>query len=298
MGTVSHQRIGFLWPMGPWYWLADAAGLPDGVAQRLWWGTIIVAAGAGTAYLLRTLGWRPGPGSTAAVFGYGLSPVILTLVARLSGVLLPFCGLPWLIAFAVQTVRHRGWRYPALFALTAVTFGSVNATGILLVGIAPALWLVYAVVGSREATLRQAATAAARIAVPTLATSAWWIAGLNVQRTNGLEITRHSETASTVASTSLSHEVLRGLGYWFFYGRDRLGPWNANPPFPHLVQGARRGLRPLHPAPPPPRPRTRLALRDAPRPPPRLARRAAADHRRRPHPPLAPHQDLPVGMGV
>src|SRR5262249_9857206 len=29
----------------------------------------------------------------------------------------------------------------------------------------------------------------------------------------------------TVASVSLSHEVLRGLGYWFFYGRDRLGPW-------------------------------------------------------------------------
>jgi hypothetical protein len=222
-GTVSHQQIGFLWPMGPYYWLCEAAGLPDWVAQRLWWGTIMFAAGAGVAHLLRVLGWR-GPGVTAAVFTYALSPVILTLVARLSGVLLPFCALPWLVAFAVQAVRHRGWRHPALFALCAVTFGSVNATGLLLVGVAPVLWLVYAAV-TGEASTRRALAAGAKIGALTLAVSAWWIAGLNVQRTHGLEITRYSETARTVASASLSHEVLRGLGYWFFYGRDRLGPW-------------------------------------------------------------------------
>ncbi len=28
-----------------------------------------------------------------------------------------------------------------------------------------------------------------------------------------------------MAAVSVSHEVLRGLGYWFFYGGDRLGPW-------------------------------------------------------------------------
>jgi arabinofuranan 3-O-arabinosyltransferase len=224
-GTVSHQRIGFLWPMGPYYWLCEAVGLPDWVAQRLWWGTIMFAAGAGVAYLVRTLGWRPGPGVTAATFTYALSPVILTLVARLSGVLLPFCALPWLVALTIRTVRHRSWRYPALFALFAVTFGSVNATGLLLVGVAPLLWLPYAVVGAREASVGRAALAGAKIGVLTLAVSAWWLAGLNVQRTHGLEITRYSETAQTVASASLSHEVLRGLGYWFFYGRDRLGPW-------------------------------------------------------------------------
>ena len=224
MGGVPHQRIGFLWPMGPFYWLAEAAGLPDWVAQRLWWGSIIFAAGAGVAYLLRVLGWT-GTGVTAAAFTYALSPVILTLIARLSGVLLPFAGLPWMVAFTVQTVRHRGWRHPALFALTVATFGSVNATGLLLVGVAPVLWLVHAAWGGREATPRQALGAALRIAVPTLAVSAWWIAGLNVQRTHGIEIIRYTETAETVASASVSHEVWRGLGYWFFYGRDRLGPW-------------------------------------------------------------------------
>lgn len=224
MGTVTHQNIGYLWPMGPFYWLAEALGVPDWAAQRLWWGSIIFVAGAGVAYLLRTLGWR-GPAVTAATFVYALSPYLLTLVARLSAILLPFAALPWLLAFTIRTVRNRGWRYPALFALAVTTFGSVNATALLLVGLAPALWLVHSVWGSREVSLKTAARSAARLAVPTLPVSAWWIAGLSVQGTNGIEILDYTETAEVVARVSVAHEVLRSLGYWFFYGEDRLGPW-------------------------------------------------------------------------
>ncbi|MGH9213920.1 MAG: alpha-(1-_3)-arabinofuranosyltransferase domain-containing protein [Acidimicrobiales bacterium] len=224
MGTVTHQSVGFLWPVGPFYWFADAVGLPDWTAQRIWWGTIIFAAGAGVAYLLRTLGWR-GPGVTAAVFVYALTPYLLTLVARLSAILLPFAGLPWLLAFTIRSVRNRGWRYPALFALTVATVGSVNATALLLVGLAPVLWLVHAVWGAREAPLRRAATAGLKIGALTIPVNAWWIAGLSVQGTHGIDILRYTETAEVVSSVSVSHEVLRGLGYWFFYGTDRLGPW-------------------------------------------------------------------------
>jgi hypothetical protein len=223
-GSVTHQSIGFLWPMGPYYWLAQALGLPDWVAQRLWWGTLIFVAGAGVAYLLRTLGWRPGPGLTAAVFVYALTPYTLTLVARLSGILLPYSGLGWLLALTVLALRHRSWRHPALFALAVATFGSVNATALLLVLVAPALWLVYAV-GSREATLRRVAVTVGKITALTVPVSAWWFAGLVVEAGYGVNIVRFTETARVVAATSTSQEVLRGLGYWFFYGGDRLGPW-------------------------------------------------------------------------
>ncbi|HET6952336.1 MAG TPA: alpha-(1-_3)-arabinofuranosyltransferase family protein [Acidimicrobiales bacterium] len=224
LGTVTHQNVGYLWPMGPFYWLADRVGLPDWTAQRLWWGTIMFLAGAGVAYLLRTLGWK-GPGVVAATFGYALTPFVLTLVARLSAILLPFTALPWLVALIIRTTRTRGWRYPALFALAVTTCGSVNATALLLVGVAPALWLAHAVWVAREISLRTAVRAALRLGVLTVPVSAWWIAGLSVQGTNGIEILRYTETARTVASVSVSHEVLRGLGYWFFYGGDRLGPW-------------------------------------------------------------------------
>ncbi|HKY68022.1 MAG TPA: alpha-(1-_3)-arabinofuranosyltransferase family protein, partial [Acidimicrobiales bacterium] len=225
LGTVTHQNVGYLWPMGPFYWLLDQVGVPDWAAQRIWWGTIIFAAGAGVAYLLRTLGWRTGPGVTSAVFVYALTPYLLTLVARLSAILLPFVALPWLVAFAVRTGRTRGWRYPALFALTVATAGSVNATALLLVGVAPVLWLAHAVWVAGEISFRTAVRAALRIGVLTVPLSAWWIAGLSVQGTNGIEILRYTETARTVAAVSVSHEILRGLGYWFFYGEDRLGPW-------------------------------------------------------------------------
>ena len=42
--------------------------------------------------------------------------------------------------------------------------------------LAPLLWLPYAVWVTREATLRRAAAAAARIGVLTLGTSLWWVA--------------------------------------------------------------------------------------------------------------------------
>src|SRR5262245_9306183 len=35
-GTVTHQAIGYLWPMGPYYWLTHELGVPSWLAQR-WW---------------------------------------------------------------------------------------------------------------------------------------------------------------------------------------------------------------------------------------------------------------------
>ena len=39
-GTVTHQTIGYLFPMGPYYLLCQSLGIPDWIAQRLWLGTI------------------------------------------------------------------------------------------------------------------------------------------------------------------------------------------------------------------------------------------------------------------
>lgn len=226
MGTVTHQNIGYLWPIGPYYWLADAVGLPDWVAQRIWLGSILFAAGLGVRFLLHTLGSR-GPHVTAASFLYALTPFVLTLGARLSVILLPYAGLPWLLALTVLALRRGGWRHPAIFGLVVATIGSVNATALLLVGVAPVLWILHEVAVARSVTVRTALATTARIGVMTVGCSLWWMAGLWAQRGWGIEILRFTETAETVATASLSLEVLRGLGYWFFYGEDRFGPWIA-----------------------------------------------------------------------
>ena len=226
MGTVTHQNIGYLWPIGPFYWVADAIGMPDWVAQRLWLGTILFLAGLGVRYMLKAMG-QEGPHVTAATFVYALTPYVLTLAARLSVILLPYAGLPWMIGLTVLSLRRKRWREPALFALVVATIGSVNATALILCGIGPLLWIVHEVLVTREVRFRDALAAVGRIGVLTVGCSLWWLSGLWAQGGYGIDILRYTETAETVATASLSLEVLRGLGYWFFYGEDRFGPWIA-----------------------------------------------------------------------
>ncbi|MGI8754359.1 MAG: alpha-(1-_3)-arabinofuranosyltransferase domain-containing protein [Acidimicrobiales bacterium] len=226
MGTVTHQNIGYLWPIGPWYWAWQNLGVPDWVAQRLWLGSILFIAGLGVRFLLKALG-QEGPHVTAATFCYALTPYVLTLASRLSVILLPYAGLPWMLGLTVLAVSRGGWRYPALFALVVATVGSINATALLLVGVAPVLWIAHEVVVTREVRFRDAAKATGRIAILTVGCSLWWMAGLWAQGSYGIDILRYTETAETVATASMSLEVLRGLGYWFFYGEDRFGPWIA-----------------------------------------------------------------------
>ena len=224
LGTVTHQTIGYLWPMGPFYWLAEVLGSPDWLAQRLWLGSILFTAAAGVRYLLKTLDWRGG-GLLVAMLAYELSPYVLHYSARISVVLLPWAGLPWMIAFAIRAARRGGWRYPAWFALVVVTVGSVNATALLLVGLAPVLWLVHAAGVERSITARSAAGTALRIAATSGGVSLWWIAGLALQSGYSLPVTRYTETYEVVADAATGPEVFRGLGYWFFYGNDKFGQW-------------------------------------------------------------------------
>src|SRR5690606_30678016 len=137
---------------------------------------------------------------------------------------LPFVGLPWLLGLTIQALRHRGWRHPALFALVVATVGSVNLTALVLVGLAPLAWVAGAVL-SQQVSLPTAARTVGKIGVLTVAVSAWWLAGLSVQASHGIDIVSYTETAETVASASTASEVLRGLGDWFFYGGDQLDLW-------------------------------------------------------------------------
>ena len=104
MGTVTHQNIGYLLPMGPWYWFFSHIGVPTWIAERLWTGTLLFAAATGVMYLLRTFGW-----SRRAMFvaglAYGMSPYVLEYEARISAILMPWAGLGWLLGTVVRGLR-------------------------------------------------------------------------------------------------------------------------------------------------------------------------------------------------
>ena len=109
MGTVTHQNIGYLWPIGPFYWAFQNLGVPDWVAQRLWLGSILFFAGLGVRFLLKALG-QEGPHVTAATFCYALTPYVLTLA-----VFMPVSGF---------LADKYGTRRVFIFAVTLFAIGS------------------------------------------------------------------------------------------------------------------------------------------------------------------------------
>lgn len=230
LGTVTHQYVGYLFPMGPYYVLTAAIHLPTWVAQRVWLGALLFAAGAGILYLCKALDMR-GPGPIVAALSYMLSPYLLQYAARESVLLSPWAGLPWMVAFTVLTLRRRGasrWRYPALFALVVLAVSGINATAVIYVIAAPCLWLVWAVAIEREARWRDAGAVLLEMGVLSVLVSAWWIVGLMVEAGYGIDILRYTESVKATSSTSTTAEVLRGLGYWYFYGSGRLGAWTQS----------------------------------------------------------------------
>lgn len=227
LGTVTHEYIGYLLPMGPFFWFFHVIGVPVWVAQRLWLGSILFAAGMGVRYLCRVFS-VDGPARVAAALAYLLSPYFLQYAGRISVILLPWAGLPWMIGFAAMALRRPGWRYPALFALVVALVSGINASSIIYVGVAPVLWIVYAVAVERQTTLRRAAATTLQLGLLTLLVCVWWIVGLRMEAAYGVNVLKYTETIPSTSATSNPTEVIRGLGYWYFYGGDRLGPWTPS----------------------------------------------------------------------
>lgn len=223
-GTVTHQNIGYLFPMGPYYWLCDAIGMPTWIAERLWFGTLLLAAGLGTIWMLRRLGLR-GAGPAVAGYAYMLSPYLLAYFGRTSVILLPWAALPWLIGLTALALRERTWRAPAIIGIVVTLMAGTNASSVVFVLLGPALLVPFMIWGTREVTPADALKSIGRAAVTTAPAQLWWVAGLWVQGKYGLPILQLTESVETVAQTSTAPELLRGLGYWYFYGRDGLAQW-------------------------------------------------------------------------
>ena len=210
LGTVTHQNIGYLWPMGPFYWVFETLGSPDWFAQRIWLGHAPLrrrrrACGSSSA---------PSTGRAAgmlvAVLAYELSPYLLDYSARISAVLLPWAGLPWIIALddPRRPARTAG-AHPALFALVVLTVGSRQRHLAPPRRPRPRRWLRPRTFVERShhhptGCRRRAADRRADV-------SACRSGGSPVSCSQGgysLPVTRYTETYQTVASASTAPEVL------------------------------------------------------------------------------------------
>ena len=222
LGTVTHSNVGNLFPMGTFFALTHSLGVPAWTAQRLWIGLLLFAAGTGVLAFGRTVGWR-GVGPLVAALVYMLTPYTLQYAPRTSVLLLPYAALPWLIVLTDRALRSGGWRHPAALALVAVTISGANPSTFLMVVPGPVLWIAFAL-ARRETTWRDVARVVWRTAVLTAGTCALWIVALVVEGKYGLNVLVYTETLPQVSVASTAMEMLRGLGYWLFYGTEARDP--------------------------------------------------------------------------
>ena len=173
--------------------------MPVWVAQRLWLGHASCSPPALGVLVprARSVGVHGARADLAAgTLAYMLSArTVLQYAGRISVILLPWAGA------AVDggprpivALRRSGWREPALFAVVVATVSGINASSIIYVGVAPVLWLFYAVVVLRESTWRHALATGLRITVLTLGACLWWIAGLQVKAAYGVNVLKFTET--------------------------------------------------------------------------------------------------------
>src|SRR6516225_8993853 len=109
-GTLQDQAAGYLFPMGPFFALGHLAGLEPWVIQRLWIGTVSVAAFTGVVLLADRLGIGSPWSRIAAGLGYAASPAALTLIGGLSSEFLPAAMAPWILVPLVRAAQRGGER--------------------------------------------------------------------------------------------------------------------------------------------------------------------------------------------
>jgi arabinofuranan 3-O-arabinosyltransferase len=220
LGQVqAGQYAGYLFPMGPFFALGHALGLPDWLVQRLWLGALLALAAWGAVRLMDAL-FSPQRGVAHVIAGalVILNPYVVVFANRTSVTLLGYAALPWLLQIVHRTMgQPRGWRMPAAFALVlACTGGGVNAavTAWLLVG--PLLLLGYeAWLG--DGRWRAAGSVLARAAPLSVAASLWWIVPVAAHAGYGLNFLPFTESAGAIWETTSASEVLRLGGYWVSY---------------------------------------------------------------------------------
>ena len=75
-GTVTHENIGYLFPMGPFFWVCAGAAPPRVGGPAPVAGELIFAAGAGVLYFCKTIN-LVGPGRWVAALAFMFTPYVM-----------------------------------------------------------------------------------------------------------------------------------------------------------------------------------------------------------------------------
>lgn len=211
-GQVQNQAYGYLFPMGPFFWMGDMLSVPGWVVQRLWWSLLLVVAFLGVVKLCGALGIGSQTSRVVAGFAYALSPRILTTLGPISIEAWPMALTPWVLLPLVLGCRAGSpRRAAALSALAVAAVGGVNAAATFAVVPLGVLWLLTRAPGGRRRTLM--------IWWPPLVVvgTAWWLAPLLLLGRYSPPFLDFIESAAFTTFPTTPFDVLRGTSHWVAY---------------------------------------------------------------------------------
>jgi arabinofuranan 3-O-arabinosyltransferase len=199
-----------------------ALGLPPWLAEHLWHGALVAAAGFGAVLVVRAV--RPNVGWEHVFAGlfYAFGPYSATFLIP-SNLYLGYAIAPWLVLCTLSGLQAHGrarWSWAAGFALLVFAGGNTDPPGILYAGIPVLLTGAYLVVVERSVPWRRALVWSAVAAGLSLVVSAaalakvWIAAATFAQRLGDTESPRIANLASSWS------ESWRGLGFWLSYFRE------------------------------------------------------------------------------
>ena len=222
VGGLQNQASGYLFPMGPFFWLGDALGVPMWIWERLWSTLLMLVAYEGARRLaVRWPGISPS-GAILTGLTYMLAPRVLTTVGGLSGETLPAAVLPWTVLPLVLYLRgrQRAWVF-VVSAATIPLMGGQNATLVVACLVLPALLLALTAGRSFARRAGDLAGWGALVAVASL----WWVVPLLLLGSYAPPFLDFIESAEDTAGAIGWLSSLRGTSHWvaFFPGGGRLG---------------------------------------------------------------------------
>lgn len=208
-GQLQNQAYGYLFPMGPFFALGQAAGLPVWVVQRLWWVLLLSVAFLGVVRVAGRLNIGTPMARIVAGVAYALSPRMVTSLGAVSIEVLPMAVAPWVLLALVSGSRGGSPRRAgALAGLAVLCAGGVNAAAAATVLPLGVIWLLTRAPGPRRRRL--IAWWAGCTALATL----WWVGPLLLLGRYSPPFLDYIETAAVTTAPGELAQALRGTTQW------------------------------------------------------------------------------------
>jgi len=211
-GTLSDQYIGYAFPMGPFYLLAEILRAPVWVTERLWLAVLVTVGFAGVVKLAQELEIGTERSRIVGGLAFALWPTFTIVIGSTSAGLLPGLLAPWAVVPLVRVARGGPLLSGAARSGVAVLcMGGVNATSTLDVLILPGLFILTQMRGRRLVAMIICWSGAVALA------TSWWVVPLLLQAKYSFNFLPYVEQAATTTNTMSAATFLRGAGNWTAY---------------------------------------------------------------------------------